>query len=234
MGTSQSFKIKSSPNWSKAKRAMTHLSTPGNMTEANATRFLGHFGRAAGESRTFGRAGSATASNFIAFIGHVRNLGWEDVIRQVEPDTDLQALTAEEFLELLLKLCCDNDSDLDDQAANVAFEKLEAEIQGNLNTAQEIGELIENATEEQVLEWVGDFYVDYIMEVFNELYYTHLDERGVIPEDVMDGLRDYVMTSVNELLLERPDDLNIFSEEGRDFVNGLLDDLNEQWEQSLE
>ena len=70
MGTSQSFKIKSSPNWSKAKRAMTHLSTPGNMTEANATRFLGHFGRAAGESRTFGRAGSATASNFIEFIGN--------------------------------------------------------------------------------------------------------------------------------------------------------------------
>ena len=49
MGTSQSYKIKSTPNWSKTKRAMTHLATPGNMNDANVNRFLGNFSRAVSE-----------------------------------------------------------------------------------------------------------------------------------------------------------------------------------------
>lgn len=234
MGTSQSYRIKSTPNWAKTKRAMTHLAVPGNLNAANAGKFLGNFSRAVSESQTFGGAGKSTTDNFLQFIADVRNLGWEQAIHQIDADVDVVQLTAAEFLELLLKLCCDNDSDLDDQAANIAFEKLEGEIQTDLNTAEELGELIANASDEQILEWVGSFYVNYIMEIFSELYYTHLEEKGVIPENVMDGLREYVVASVNELLLNRPDDLNIFSEEGRIFVKGILDELNEQWEQSLE
>ena len=76
--------------------------------------------------------------------------------------------------------------------------------------------------------------MNYIMEIFSELYYTHLEERGVIPEDVMDGLREYVVSSVNEILLNRPEDFNVFSQEGKDFVRRILEDLNDLWEQSLE
>lgn len=234
MGTSQSYKIKSTPNWAKTKRAITRLAAPGNMSEANAGRFLGYFSRAVSESQTFGGAGSTTVGNFIDFISDVRNLGWEQAVQQIDAQVDVTRLTAGEFLELLLKKCCENDSDLDDQAANVAFGILEGAIQSDLNTAEDIGTLIENATEEQILEWVGLFYVNYIMEIFSELYYTHLEERGVIPEDVMDGLREYVVSSVNEILLNRPEDFNVFSQEGKDFVRRILEDLNDLWEQSLE
>lgn len=234
MGTSQSYKIKSTPNWAKTKRALTHLAQPGNMSGANVERFLGNFSRAVSESGTFGGSGSAIVNNFLEFIASVRQDGWEHAIQQIDPNVSIEVLSAGEFLELLLKKCCDNDSDFDDQAANVAFEVLEGEIQTDLKTAEEIGTLIGNATEEQILEWVALFYVNYIMEIFGELYYTHLEERGVIPEDVMNGLREYVETSVNELLLDRPVNFNIFSKEGKDFVNGILDDLNDLWGQSLE
>ena len=234
MGTSQSYKIKSTPNWAKTKRALTHLAQPGNMNEANVERFLGNFSRAVSESHIFGSAGLVTVNNFLEFINSVRQNGWVEAIQQIDPEIEVTRLSAAEFLELLLKRCCENDSDLDDQAANIAFEMLEGEIQSDLNTAEEIGALIGNATEEQILEWVALFYVNYIMEIFGELYYTHLEERGVIPEDVMSGLRDYVASSVNELLLNSPEDFNIFSQEGKDFVKGILDDLNDLWEQSLE
>lgn len=234
MGTSQSYRIKSTPNWAKTKRAMTHLAAPGNMSAANVGKFLGNFSRAVSESQTFGSAGTATAGSFIEFITDVRNLGWEQAILQIDAQVDVNHLTASEFMELLLKKCCENDSNLDDQAANIAFQVLEGEIQSELNTAEDIGTLIENATEEQILEWIGSFYVNYIMEIFGELYYTHLEERGVMPENVLDGLRDYVMSSVNELLINRPGDFNIFSQEGRDFINRILGDLNDLWEQSLE
>ena len=84
MGTSQSYKIKSTPNWAKTKRAITHLSMPGNMNEANVGRFLGYFSRAISESHTFGGAGSAIAGNFIEFIANVRHQGWEQAIRQID------------------------------------------------------------------------------------------------------------------------------------------------------
>lgn len=233
MGTSQSYRIKSTPNWAKTKRAMTRLASPGNMNEANVGKFLGYFSRAVSESQTFGGAGSTTVSNLIDFIADVRNFGWEQAILQIDGQVDFTRLTAGEFMEFLLKKCCENDSDLDDQAANVAFGILEGEIQSDLNTAEDIGKLIENAKEEQILEWVGVFYVNYIMEIFGELYYTHLEERGIIPEEVMDGLREYVVSSVNEVLLNRPEDFNIFSQGGKDFVRRILEDLNELWEQSL-
>lgn len=234
MGTSQSYKIKSSPNWAKTKRAITHLAKPGNMNDANVNRFLGNFSRAVSEERVFGDAGGKSIGNLLELIFNIRELGFEQAIQEANPEIDIHLLTLDEFLELLLELCCNNDSDLDDQAANVAFQELEGEIRAELDTVQELADLFANASEEQLLEWVASYYVNYIMQIFDELYYTHLEERGVMPEDVMDGLRDYVESSVNELLLNRPDDFNIFNDAGKDFVKGIIDDLNELWEQSLE
>ena len=35
-------------------------------------------------------------------------------------------------------------------------------------------------------------------------------------------------------MLNKPDDFNIFSEQGKEFVKGIIDDLNELWEQLSE
>ena len=234
MGTSQSYKIKSTPNWAKTKRAMTHLATPGNMNDANVNRFLGNFSRAVSEERVFGGAGGSSIGNFLDFIANIRDLGWEQAIQTIDPDIDVSQLSLEAFLEFLLELCCKNDSNLDDQAANVAFQEMEGEIRTELDTAQDLAELFTTASEELLLEWVAFFYVSYIMQIFDELYYTHLEERGVIPEEIMNRLRDYVESSVNELMLNKPDDFNIFSDLGKEFVKGIIDDLNELWEQLSE
>lgn len=230
MGTSQSYKIKSTPNWAKTKKAMTHLAAPGNMNDTNVNRFFGNFSRAVSEERVFGGAGGTSIGKFLEFIASIRDLGWEQAIQDIDPEINITQLSLEAFLEFLLELCCNNDSNLDDQAANVAFQEMEGIIQTELDTAQELAELFTTASEELLLDWVAFFYVSYIMQIFDELYYTHLEERGVIPEEIMNRLRDYVESSVNELMLNKPDDFNIFSEQGKEFVKGIIDDLNELWE----
>ena len=234
MGTSQSYKIKSSPNWAKTKRALTQLAKPGNMNDTNVNKFLGNFSRAVSDNGVFGTAGGKSIGNFIGFISNIKEVGWEQAILEVNTEVDVHQLTLEEFLDFLLEHCCNNDSNLDDQAANMAFQELEGEIRTELNTAKELADLFANASVEQLLEWVGTYYVNYIMQIFDQLYYTHLEERGVILEEVMSELKGYVESSVNELLLNKPDDFNIFSEEGKGFIDGIIDDLNELWEQSLE
>lgn len=231
MGTSQSYSIKPSPNWTKAKRAITHLAKPGNMNEANVENFLGNFSRAVSENNVFGRAGGAVIGHLLQFITDIKDNGWEFAVQELVPQQEIDQLTLIEFLELLLELFCKNDSDLDDQAANIAFQELEGYIMTQLESVEDLSGLLANATEDQMLEWVGYFYTDYIMQIFGELYYTHLEEKESVPEDVLNGIRDYVETSVNEVLLNKPDDFNIFSEQGRNFVNGIVNDLKDIWEQ---
>lgn len=231
MGTSQSYSIKPSPNWTKAKRAITNLAKPGNMNQANVNNFLGNFSRAVSENNVFGRAGGVAIGNFLQFITDIQDNGWELAIQELAPQQEIGNLTLIEFLELLLELFCKNDSDMDDQAANIAFQDLEGYIMTELESIQDLSELLANATEDQMLEWVGYFYTDYIMQIFGELYYTHLEEKDSVPEDVLNGIRDYVEASVNEVLLNKPGDFNIFSNQGKDFVNGIIDELKDIWEQ---
>ncbi len=231
MGTSQSYSIKPSPNWTKTKRAITHLAKPGNMNQANVENFLGNFSRAVSENNVFGRAGGTAIGNFLQFITNIQNKGWELAIQELAPQQEIGHLTLIEFLELLLELFCKNDSDMDDQAANIAFQELEGYIMTQLESVEDLSGLLANATEEQMLEWVGYFYTNYIMQIFGELYYTHLEEKESVPEDVLNGIRDYVETSVNEVLLNKPDDFNIFSDQGKAFVNGIIDELKDIWEQ---
>lgn len=231
MGTSQSYSIKPSPNWTKAKRAITHLAKPGNMNQANVGNFLGNFSRAVSENNVFGRAGGVAMGNFLQFITDIRDNGWEFAIQELAPEQEIDNLTLIEFLELLLELFCKNDSDMDDQAANIAFQELEGYIMTQLESVEDLSRLLANATEEQMLGWVGYFYTSYIMQIFGELYYTHLEEKESVPEDVLNEIRDYVESSVNEVLLDKPDDFNIFSDQGKDFVKGIIDELKDIWEQ---
>ena len=182
MGTSQSYKIKSTPNWAKTKRAMTHLAAPGNMNDTNVNRFLGNFSRAVSEERVFGGAGGSSIGNFLDFIANIRDLGWEQAIQTIDPDIDVTQLSLEAFLEFLLELCCNNDSNLDDQAANVAFQEMEA--------YKIVGKRFFNA---DVLHWIAKDYdlvnlegwgrnVPSIVSYFvnNRFYYRHVSFKSTM------------------------------------------------------
>ena len=59
MGTSQSHNLKSSPNWSAAKRAMTNIANNTNNSSSSNAKFFGNLGAALGSGlyRGGGRGG---------------------------------------------------------------------------------------------------------------------------------------------------------------------------------
>lgn len=117
MGTSQSHNLKSSPNWSAAKRAMTSLANGTDNKPASNAKFFGNLGIALGNGlyrggrigghggkrggSSFGRAGGhavrglATVLNNIKQYGLVSSLGIDRL-----PDTQ-KPKTPHDFKELL-------------------------------------------------------------------------------------------------------------------------------------
>ena len=186
MGTSQSHNLKSSPNWSAAKRAMTSLANgTDNKSESNA-KFFGNLGIALGNGlyrggrigghggkrggSSFGRAGGhavrglATVLNNIKQYGLVSSLGIDRL-----PDTQ-KPKTPHDFKELLLhEIIGDNDSTMDDAAATYAMDKVLNDILSDCKDGQEIEDKLQNATDDDLHEWIITFEIEYILEYSAEL-----------------------------------------------------------------
>ena len=191
MGTSQSHNLKSSPNWSAAKRAMTSLANgTDNKSKSNA-KFFGNLGIALGNGlyrggrigghggkrggSSFGRAGGhavrglATVLNNIKQYGLVSSLGIDRL-----PDTQ-KPKTPHDFKELLLhEIIGDNDSTMDDAAATYAMDKVLNDILSDCKDGQEIEDKLQNATDDDLHEWIITFEIEYILEYSAAVSYTHL------------------------------------------------------------
>ena len=191
MGTSQSHNLKSSPNWSAAKRAMTSLANgTDNKSESNA-KFFGNLGIALGNGlyrggrigghggkrggSSFGRAGGhavrglATVLNNIKQYGLVSSLGIDRL-----PDTQ-KPKTPHDFKELLLhEIIGDNDSTMDDAAATYAMDKVLNDILSDCKDGQEIEDKLQNATDDDLHEWIITFEIEYILEYSAELFQSHI------------------------------------------------------------
>ena len=90
MGTSQSHNLKSSPNWSAAKRAITSIANGTDNKLASNAKFFGNLGTALGNglyrgNRTgwhggrrgtsFGRAGGQTVRGLITVLNNTKQYG---------------------------------------------------------------------------------------------------------------------------------------------------------------
>ena len=217
MGTSQSHNLKSSPNWSAAKRAMTSLANgTDNKSESNA-KFFGNLGIALGNGlyrggrigghggkrggSSFGRAGGhavrglATVLNNIKQYGLVSSLGIDRL-----PDTQ-KPKTPHDFKELLLhEIIGDNDSTMDDAAATYAMDKVLNDILSDCKDGQEIEDKLQNATDDDLHEWIITFEIEYILEYSAELFQSHIFDKGSNPEEIKKDMRGWLHNELDEKL----------------------------------
>lgn len=90
MGTSQSHNLKSSPNWSAAKRAMTNIANNTNNQSSSNAKFFGNLGAALGSGLyrgggsgghggkrgySFGRAGGHAIRGLVNVITNTKQYG---------------------------------------------------------------------------------------------------------------------------------------------------------------
>lgn len=101
MGTSQSLNLKTTPNWSSAKKAMTTIVRHRNeVTQPMVRNFLRQLSRViiTDSHGSYGRAGGRVARNFIGAISSVKNGSLQSYIAQLEPDANYAQLTVRDVI----------------------------------------------------------------------------------------------------------------------------------------
>lgn len=170
MGTSQGLTLKTTPQWSSAKRAMTGLLNDFE-NEAKLENFMQKFYQALGNDaifngattsggsgggtntrsrgggskgrRSFGRAGASTATNLLGFFSNVRDNGLSQAIELANTVGVEVPQSPRDLINFLCGLSSvDTDANFDSEAANAAQRKLLSEIFKSCENMTDVEEII--------------------------------------------------------------------------------------------
>ena len=208
MGTSQSHNLKSSPNWSAAKRAITSIANgTDNKTALNA-KFFGNLGTALGDGlyrggrtgghggkrgSSFGRAGGQAVRGLVTVLSNTKQYGLISSLGIDRLPDEQKPKTPQDFKELLLhEIVGDNDSTMDDAAATYAMDKVLNDILSDCKDGQEIEDKLQNATDDNLHEWIITFEIEYILEYSAELFQSHIFDKGRNPEEIKKDMRGWL------------------------------------------
>ncbi len=247
MGTSQSHNLKSSPNWSAAKRAMTSIANgTGNKLASNA-KFFGNLGTALGDSlyrgsktgghggkrgSSFGRAGGQAVRRLTTVLSNAKQYG---LILSLGIDRlpDAQKpQTPDDFKELLLhEIIGDNDSTMDDAAATYAMDKVLNDVLSDCKDGQEIEDKLQNATDDDLHEWIITFEIEYILEYSAELFQSHIFDKGSNPEEIKKDMRGWLHNELDEKLCKELTQIDFNSLEGKEYIDSLTSEILDIWKQ---
>lgn len=247
MGTSQSHNLKSSPNWSAAKRAITNIAHGTDNKAASNAKFFGNLGTALGNglyrgSRTgghggkrgssFGRAGGQAVKGLITVLSNTKQYGLISSLG-IDRLLDLQKpKTPQDFKDLLLhEIVGDNDSTMDDAAATYAMDKVLNDILSDCKDGQEIEDKLQNATDDNLHEWIITFEIEYILEYSAELFQSHIFDKGRNPEEIKKDMRGWLHNELDEKLSKELKQIDFNSLEGKEYLDSLTSDILDIWKQ---
>ena len=270
MGTSQGLTLKTTPQWSSAKRAMTGLlndlenetklenfmlkfyqalcsdgiysgaTTSGGSGGGTSTRGGGgggassHGSRGGGSKgrRSFGRAGASVATNLLGFFSDVRENGLSQAI---ELANTVGVEVPQSPRELIIFLCglssVDTDADFDSEAANAAQRKLLSEIFKSCENLTDVEEIIKQADKDAIDAWIIDFEVNYIIEFQGSLFQSHIFDKAQDPDKVAGQIRRWLHSRLDKRLSDEMKHINLFSEEGKRYVETLTAKILDIWKQ---
>lgn len=226
---------------------MTSIAKGTENKAATNAKFLGSFGSALGNGlyrgggngrhggnrgSSFGRAGGravrglTTVLNNAKQYGLIASLGIENL-----PDAQ-KPKTPQDFKELLLhEIIGDNDSTMDDAAATYAMDKVLKDILSDCNDGQEIEDRLQNASEDDICEWIISFEVEYILEYSAELFQSHIFDKGSNPEDIKREIRGWLHNELDEKLSKEMCPIDFNSQDGKDYLDSLTSDILDIWKQ---
>lgn len=247
MGTSQSHNLKSSPNWSATKRAITSIVNGTGDQTATKAKFIGNLGTALGNGLyrggggggyrrgrggSFGRAGGHAVTNLTSVLSGVKQYG---LIVSLGVDKLLYAQipkTPQDFKELLLQVIIgDNDSTMDDSAATYAMDKVLNDVMADCKDEQEIEDRLQNATDDDIHEWIITFEIEYILEYAAELFQSHIFDKGSNPEDIKREIRGWLHNELDEKLSKEMVQIDVNSQDGKEYLESLTSGILDIWKQ---
>ena len=248
MGTSQSHSLKTTPQWASAKRAMTgiihDIENPNRFSS-----FMGSFldaiegeglYRGASETRyqrrlishkhAFGTAGGGVAIDFLDFISEVKDNGLSTAISLFQSEGDEAPSTPRDLINQLCSFSAkETDANLDADAATVAQRKLLAEIFKQCDTLADVETILKEADEDSIDAWIIFFEVEYIIEYQGSLFQSHIFDKTEDPESVLGQRRRWLHAQLDTLLSEEMHHLNLFSKEGKSYIDKLTSRILDIW-----
>lgn len=243
MGTSQSHNLKTTPQWSNAKRAMTGIIKTSNGFSSFMGAFLtalgddglyrgGHVGEHHDNKHAFGTAGSKTAIYLLDFISGVKENGLQEAVNFISQDSGETPTNPRELINFLCAFSSnETDADIDADAASVAQRKVLSKIFKDCGVLEDVETIIQNADEDTVDAWIIDFEVEYIIEYQGTLFQSHIFDKAAEPDMVLGQIRRWLHSQLDDLLSEEMHHIGIFSEEGKQFIDRLTARILDIWKQ---
>lgn len=240
MGTSQSHSLKTTPQWSAAKKAMTSvIKDHGNSLKQS--RLMTAFSAAIGEGLyrggnrsggSFGRAGSHALGNVVQFISNVRTIGIGSAIDVLGLPQDERPQTPRELIMVLCGLTSANGDALhDDEAAVEAQNKLLSMIFDQCDSLVDIETLLQQADEDTIDGWILDYEVEYIIVYMEELFQSHIFDKNADPETVCNEIKQWLRSELDNRLADEMRHINVFSPEGKAYIDTLTAKILDIWQQ---
>lgn len=257
MGTSQGLTLKTTPQWSSAKRAMTGLLNDFE-NEAKLENFMQKFYQALGNDgiftgattsggsgggtntrsrgggskgrRSFGRAGASTATNLLGFFSNVRDNGLSQAIELANTVGVDVPQSPRDLINFLCGLSSvDTDANFDSEAANAAQRKLLSEIFKSCENMTDVEEIIKQADKGTIDAWIIDFEVNYIIEYQGSLFQSHIFDKAQDPDNVAGQIRRWLHSKLDKRLSDEMKHINLFSQEGNRFAESLTAKILDIW-----
>ena len=241
MGTSQSHNLKSSPNWSAAKRAMTSIANGTDNKLASNAKFFGNLGTALGNSlyrgsrtgghgskrgSSLGRAGGQAVRGLTTVLNNIKQYGLISSFGIDKLPDAQKPKTPQDFKELLLhEIIGENDSTMDDAAAAYAMDKVLNDVLSDCKDGQEIEDKLHNATDDDLHEWIITFEIEYILEYSAELFQSHIFDKGSNPEEIKKDMRGWLHNELDEKLSKELTQIDFNSLEGKEYLDPLTSEI---------
>lgn len=247
MGTSQSHNLKSSPNWSAAKRAMTNIANNANNQSSSNAKFFGNLGTALGSGLyrgggsgghggkrgySFGRAGGQAIRGLVNVITNTKQYGLTASLGIDRLPDAQKPKTPQDFKEILLhEIIGENDSSMDDAAATYAMEKVLNDITSDCKDEQSIEDKLTNASNDDLHEWIITFEIEYILEYSAELFQSHIFNKGKHPDEIKKDMRRWLHNELDEKLNKELTQINFNSPVGKNYLDSLTSEILDIWKQ---
>lgn len=236
MGTSQAHILKSGPNWSEAKRAVTNIAKNNGKVNSNCSKLMHGLANAIGgnsyTSGSLGHAGARVSKNFVGFIGAVKSNGYSGILDLLQIGNEQALLTKDDFIERVIVYVSGNhNSTEDDAAAIIAIEKLLNTICSDCVTVEDIVVMLQSASNDNIVEWIIFFEVEYILEYSGELFQSHILDKSEEPEKVMSEIRNWMHREIDERIGNKLYPHNFSSPEGKQVLDELTTTILDIWKQ---
>lgn len=241
MGTSQSHSLKTTPQWTSAKKALTAVIKNEGNTQKHA-KLMSAFGNAlgnevyrgstiGGKRGTFGYAGAKALHNTIQFISDVRSVGINAALNNLGLLQANIPTTPRELIRTLCGLTAEGTGAFaDDEAAVVAQESLLAKIFTECSTLQDVESILINSDDDTIDVWIIDFQVEYIVEYMGGLFQSHIFDKNADPEMVCNDIKDWLHSELDNRLAAEMTHIDIFSQDGKAYIESLTLRILKIWQ----